>query len=247
MRVCFATFAALSCLLFFTCQRPTARVVGSTPAPPATQPRFQDSIPIVDEGRVIGPDVAAGYAPTIYQPLPTSDRRTPPPLPTAANQCDFVGEVWDFTGQDGCGLLVETTDGSLFNVAGLPQGYFLEGGTRIRFGFSYVEDGASVCMHEDAIIRITCMQLLRESSGFPYPIVCEVHKEPSEWIHELIQDLGALYVTRFPWRDERNVYLFETAAGQYLYDCRGFLLCQPKKNCLQFIEDFSQGELIYEG
>ncbi|MEL6276566.1 MAG: hypothetical protein AAFU03_15820, partial [Bacteroidota bacterium] len=84
-------------------------------------------------------------------------------------------------------------------------------------------------------------------SGFPRPIVCRTYDESSQWIYELIQDLRPTYITRFPWADERTVYLFETPSGQYLYDCRGFILCQPKKNCLKFIEDFSAGELIYEG
>lgn len=241
----FLTIGAIA-IVFLGCQRPTPTIVQS-PAPSLNNSLAEDTIPLHGDDILITPPLQSEYAPTVYQAYPSRATRNPPALPKSANTCDFVGEVWDYAGLDGCSTLVETTEGHLFNVAGLPQGYFLEAGSRIRFGFNYVEDGVSICMHEDAIIRITCIQTLRESSGFPRPIVCTSYDVPSQWIHELIIDLGATYVTRFPWKDDRLVYLFETPSGQYLYDCRGFLLCQPKRNCLQFIENFNLGKQIYAG
>jgi len=233
----------LTAILLVGCQRKTVR---PEVPPPKSKVYFDDQLPEVEHADILVP----ASIPTDYVPYPTRDRRTPPARPAAVNQCEYVGEVWDFVGLDGCGLLVETTGGSLLYVIGLPQGYYLEGGSRIRFGFNYAEEvdmEGKDCMHMDAAIRITCLQLLRSSSGFPRPIVCRPYDESSQWINELIRDLSPTYITRFPWAEDRTVYLFETPSGQYLYDCRGFILCQPKKNCLKFIEDFSAGELIYEG
>lgn len=229
----------------------------ATPAPtlardqPKTSPAPvpQDDyipLPVVDDGEENGPPRSSAYAPTEYVDLPAA--RPGPAQPTARNTCDFVGEVWDFAGEQGCQQVVETTEGYLFSVVKVPPGYYLEGGSRIRFGFEYDRSGQGPnCGADNANIRITCLQLLRSASGFPRPIVCHAHDEPSQWIHELIRDLGATYVTRFPWDGERVVYLFETPSGQYLYDCRGFILCQPPTNCLKFIEDFNAGTQIFEG
>lgn len=228
-----------------TCQRKTPLQQPAITYPSVTQ----EDLLVVPGTRPVLPTSSTTYAPIRYVDFPLKSNRNPTSfasLPPATNACEFIGEVWDFAGLDGCGYLIETTEGHIFRVSGLPQGYFLENGARIRFGFRYDEgDGTNDCPHQDAVIRITCMQGLRAASGFERPFVCESFDTPSEWIHELILDLGATYVTRFPWEDERVVYLFESPGGQFLYDCRGFLLCQPKQNCLKFIDDFSLGKQIY--
>lgn len=103
------------------------------------------------------------------------------------------------------------------------------------------------CANADAVIRITCKRLVRVSSGVPRPVICEAYDKPARWLHTLAKDYSATYVTRFPWKEGRYVYLMESPFGQYLYDCRGYLICKPRKNCLGFIEDFSAGVIIYEG
>lgn len=183
--------------------------------------------------------------PTVYQAYRSGPVELPP-LPRASNQCNSVAEVRDYTGLDGCGQLLETDEGHLLLVQGISGGYEILSGSRIRFGFEYINDAASICMTEDAMIRVTCVQQLREPSIFPRPIVCESHDRISEWLYELAQYHAANYITRVPWTDGRTAYFFESSEGQYLYDCQGYLLCKAPKNCLQFIDDLSQGVLIYE-
>lgn len=103
------------------------------------------------------------------------------------------------------------------------------------------------CGNADAIIRITCKRLLRVSSGLPRPILCESYDKPAQWLVSLARDYSATYITRFPWKEGRFVYLMESPFGQYLYDCRGYLICKPRKNCLGFVEDITKGVIIYEG
>lgn len=242
------------CLLTATCsrklQQTTTQAQSSTTSTaeraPGT-PKIDDQIPMVDDGTVNGPARSAAYAPTEYIDFPSPKAQHQGKRLSSSNGCNFVGEVWDFMGEGSCQQVIETTDGYLFSITGVPPGYFLEGGSRIRFGFNYDQITPDDCSPVDGSIRITCLQLLRAASGFPRPIVCRSYDEPSQWIHELTVDLSATYVTRFPWKDERLVYLFETPSGQYLYDCRGFILCQPPTNCLQFIEDFNKGVQIFEG
>lgn len=240
-------FLITTVLLATGCQRKTP---ASTPeSTPTSVTVVEEDLLIHNSSDPVGPQPAPEFAPIRYVDFPTKSNRDMSMinrLPPATNSCEFVGEVWDFANLDGCGYLLETTEGHIFRVSGLPQGYFLENGARIRFGFRYDEgDAVNDCPHQDAVIRITCMQGLRSSSGFERPFVCESFDKPSEWIQELILDLGATYVTRFPWDGDRVVYLFESPGGQFLYDCQGFVLCQPKQNCLKFIDDFSLGKQIY--
>ncbi|MEL7378235.1 MAG: hypothetical protein AAFN65_14945 [Bacteroidota bacterium] len=183
--------------------------------------------------------------PTVYQAY-KSGQRDLPPLPAASNRCETLAEVRDYTELDGCQQLLETDEGHLLAVQSITGGYELQSGARVRFGFEYVEDAVSICMAEDAIIRVTCVQQVREPSIFPRPIVCESHDRLSEWLYELAQFHAANYITRVPWTDGRTAYFFESSDGQHLYDCQGYLLCKAPRNCLQFIDDLSLGVLIYE-
>ena len=196
---------------------------------------------------LLGPFEPPKIPPTEYEPYLRRAATPAPELPPANNHCHLAAEVRNYDGVDGCGLMLETDAGNLFVVGADTRGEPLEAGTRISFGFEYMTDFAqSDCQNADAIVRILCRKLLRVSSGLPRPVRCESYDTPSQWLADLAEGLGANYITRFPWADERFVYLLETADGQYLYDCRGYLLCRPRKNCLSFIEDFSQGQLIYE-
>jgi len=84
------------------------------------------------------------------------------------------------------------------------------------------------CSNADAVVYVTCMRTLRVTSGLPRPVVCEAYDKPSQWLHDLATNFSATYVTRFPWKDGRYVYLLETPYGQYLYDCRGYMICKPR-------------------
>lgn len=212
---------------------------------PATPPK--PPLPVVDESSDLGPFLPPETPPTRYAPRTRRAVTPAPPLPTANNRCHQAVEVRNYDGQDGCGLLLETDDGNLFVVGNTPRGEPLEAGTRISIGYEYVRNPtASPCANADAVVHVTCMRLLRVSSGLPQPVVCESYDVPSEWLVNLARDYSATYITRFPWREDRYAYLLETPFGQYLYDCRGYLVCKPRKNCISFVDDASAGVVIYE-
>jgi len=197
-----------------------------------------------DNGPFLPPEIPA----TIYAPYLLRAETPSPPLPEPSNGCHLAVEVRNYDGIDGCGILLETDAGNLLLVGVPPRGDALEAGTRISIGYEYMDkyDGTD-CGNSDAVIRITCKRLLRVSSGVPRPVLCEAYDKPSAWLHGLARDYSATYITRFPWDDGRYVYLLESPFGQYLYDCRGYLICKPRKNCLGFVKDASAGVLIYEG
>ena len=211
-----------------------------------------------DGGAVVDPgtppdDFNGPFAPPLIPPTrfqePIRRATTPAPkLPRARNDCSIAVEVRGYDGLDGCGILLETDNGALLMAGTVPRGEPLEIGTRISIGFEYMRDfTGEVCPNADAVIRVLCMRLLRVSSGLPRPVVCEAYDAPPEWLYTFAKDYAATYVTRFPWKDDRYVYLIETPDGQYMYDCRGYLICKPRKNCLSFIDNFSDGKIIFEG
>lgn len=202
--------------------------------------------PLLEE--INGPYLEPEIPPTAYQPYLRREEVPAPALPLPNNTCHLAVEVRNYDGVDGCGILLESDEGNLFLVGATPRGDPLEAGTRISIGYELMRDfEGSNCANADAVIRITCKRLLRVSSGVPRPVVCEAYDKPDQWLYDLAVGYGATYVTRFPWKDDRFVYFLESPSGQYLYDCRGYQLCQPRKNCLSYIEDFSQGVVIYEG
>ena len=206
-----------------------------------------EDIPIVT-GDTNGPFQPPEIPPTVYAPFLRRANTPAPSLPVAKNQCHLAVEVRNYDGLDGCGLLLETDDGNLLLAGVPPRGEPLEAGTRLTIGYEYMKgyDGPN-CGNADAVIRITCKRLVRVSSGLPRPVVCEAYEKPGAWLHQLAKDYSATYITRFPWKEGRFVYLLESPFGQYLYDCRGYLICKPRKNCLSFVEDFNKGVVIYKG
>lgn len=194
-----------------------------------------------------GPYLPPVIPPTRYEPFLQRATSPKPALPRARNKCSLPVEVRNYDGLDGCGILLETDDGALLRVGIRPRGEPIEAGTRISIGFEYMQHfDASSCTNEDAVIRVTCMRLLRVSSGLPQTVVCEAYEKPAQWLVDAAKLTAATYITRFPWKEGRYVYLLESAEGQYLYDCRGYLICRPRKNCLSFIDNFSDGLIIYE-
>lgn len=236
------------CLLLASCGGPKPAVVTTGPAPVVEVMPVPVAADTIMAEPTVRESAPPAIPPTVYAPYLRRAETAGPALPIPANECHMAVEVRDYEGLDGCGILLETDGGNLFVVGNAPRGEPLEAGTRISIGYEYMKNFAGPdCGNADAVIRITCMRLLRVSSGIPRPIECEAYDKPSQWLADLARDYSANYITRFPWEDGRYVYLLETAMGQYLYDCRGYLICKPRKNCLGFIKDFSSGVLIFEG
>ncbi len=73
------------------------------------------------------------------------------------NKCDRKGIVKDYTGLDGCGLIIES-DGDRFEPAELPEGKTIKNGDIITFSYEKF-DGASICMTGE-LVKITCLEVI---------------------------------------------------------------------------------------
>lgn len=71
--------------------------------------------------------------------------------------CDRIGIVKDYTGLDGCGLIIESK-GEKFEPVSLPDGKSINNGDKISFSYTDF-DGAGICM-VGKMVNITCLEIL---------------------------------------------------------------------------------------
>ena len=158
--------------------------------------------------------------------------------PTSGN-CHLSGTVEDFSGLDGCRLLIVTASGEKLLPAEIePSDFKLEAGQKIRFSYEELEGQTSICMAEDKIVRITCIELAKnENQLYASPCQNEEKLKPGTWLAELQKKHQANQITKFPYKTDGWAYLLK-GKGYYLYDCQGTLIKGAK-----LAEDCMKGEI----
>ena len=167
-----------------------------------------------------------------------------------ANQeeCNLHGTVRDFSGLDGCGLLIELDNGDLLNPAVLPEGVSLRNGQRISFSYKVLPDRVSICMSEKAIVEITCLKEFRSGQTG-----CTDTENPFEvpWMDRAFDLHNPVQILKFTAGQEAR-YLFRAVGEEWLYDCHGTLVCHGKGNnedpCRKNeILPLGKGKIIWQG
>jgi PKD repeat protein len=70
--------------------------------------------------------------------------------------CNLTGTVKDYTGLDGCGLLIVLDNGEVLEPAEIIPNFLLKDGQRVRLGYTELTDHGSICM-AGKIVRIDCI------------------------------------------------------------------------------------------
>jgi PKD repeat protein len=84
--------------------------------------------------------------------------------------CSLTGTVVDYTGLDGCGLVIELDNGERLEPAEIVPNFVLKAGQRVRLSYTELRDWASICM-VGRIVRIDCItEILGDSckASFTY-------------------------------------------------------------------------------
>jgi len=77
--------------------------------------------------------------------------------------CSTFATVKDFTGLDGCTFLLILDNGDKYLPAEINDPNFvLKDQQRIKFGYKELKDQMSICMAEQKIVSITCIQVINE-------------------------------------------------------------------------------------
>jgi hypothetical protein len=165
--------------------------------------------------------------------------------------CSHTGTVKDFTGLDGCRLLIITEEGKKLLPASISDENFeLKAGQKIRFDYKE-SDGMSICMAEDMIVEITCIELVSDEGK--ETVNCPPVTSPfiTDWMRKAIEAYKPVQIVQYPFGSGSFVYLFK-GDNVYLFDCNTKLICEsPGKStdkCMQLINPGTQrGRILYQG
>ena len=165
--------------------------------------------------------------------------------------CEQMATVQDFSGLDGCGILIVLDNGDKYlPIADEFEGKKLQAGQKISFGYKEAEAMASICMAESKIIELTCLNILEE--GIPEKIPCDDINEPmsKEWMAKLLKSHQPEQVIKYNYRTDGWAYLF-TGKKVYLYDCQGTLICEnaegSTEECTKLVMPGAKGKIIWQG
>jgi|GEM_PF-2160127 len=90
--------------------------------------------------------------------------------------CSLTGTVMDYTGLDGCGLLILLDNGEVLEPVEIVPDFELKNGQRVHLAYTELKDRASICM-TGKIVRIDCIGELSTNyclaafSHYPIPWV----------------------------------------------------------------------------
>ncbi len=165
--------------------------------------------------------------------------------------CEVMGTVKDFTGLDGCGLLIELENGQLLNPVTLPEGVVLEDKQAIRFGYKKVDDMMGTCMREQAFVQVTCLEVVSSSETGTPDCVDTTNPFAVPWMDKAIDKHNPTQVIKYQFGGKWG-YLYKAIPTAYLYDCEGKLLCETNGDendeCHQlYLNRFNKGKVIWQG
>ena len=164
------------------------------------------------------------------------------------SKCTTNGTVQDFSGLDGCSLLIVLENGDKY----LPtnpevDGKVLKAGQNIQFGYKEGEDMVSICMSESKIVELTCLNILEEAP-IPEKIPCLDITKPMEvtWMAKMIKSHQPEQILKYAYRTDGWAYLFK-GKETLMYDCQGTLVCEKSESdCLKLVMPGAKGQIIWQ-
>ncbi len=125
---------------------------------------------------------------------------------------------------DGCGLLLQLRNYErLLPING--EEFNFKAGQKVRISY-LPSDAMSICMHEDQIVRLTCLQIMNLE-------LCKDAKEELyiAWIKEIISTWKPTTIDKYTYFGA-SIYHCKKMNDSRWYDCHGNLLSKQDKNIL---------------
>ncbi len=167
-----------------------------------------------------------------------------------STSCQEMGTVKDMRGLDGCQFLIITEEGAKLLPSRVPEDFTFQDGQQIKFGYQETEAMASICMAEDKIVEITCIELV--SAGTTDYVECLNIENPADvdWMVTAIDERAPTQIVKYRYRTNSWAYLFK-GKKTYLYDCKGALICESddatSARCMNKIGANKVGVVIWQG
>lgn len=138
--------------------------------------------------------------------------------------CQMEGKVIQMDGLDGCQWLIQTKDGQKL----LPQNaaeFALTDGQSVYFNYR-VFDGMSICMAEDLIVTLTCLEIRKVTE------CSDGGWEQIEWLRHLIEDEGVRKIDQFRAKDQLWYHITFQPDAYAWYNCHGQKICLSDQGCM---------------
>ena len=157
----------------------------------------------------------------------------------------FTVTAQDFSGLDGCGLLLVQDDGTKLLASNLD--YFspnAAAGDVMRVSYLEAGDMMSICMAEKKIVRLTCFEMVSKSDG------CQEMIDPYrvDWAKDIMEQLDPNKVELLVL-DDSKVYRFIGREETRIHDCDGRIVCRYKNEdpspCEGVIKRIAETRVIY--
>lgn len=142
--------------------------------------------------------------------------------------CGHAATAKDFAGLDGCGMLLVLESGEKLLAINLDEFTPLADGEQVRISYEKGEEMMSICMAEDAIVKVTC---LSRKSGTGWIVDCPAVIDPYrvEWMKQVMQEIDPRQVEEVRI-DGMRAYRFYSQTGMHIYSCQGQHLCTSTYN-----------------
>ena len=162
--------------------------------------------------------------------------------------CDQQGTIVDMTGLDGCKWMLVMDDGTKLLPQKWPDHFEPKDQLSVRFHFTEVKDMASICMAEDKIGTINCIEAL---TGKPAKPTCYNTVTPMDvkWMRVAMVKNGTKVIEKYQYLD-KYAYLFKGVnLTNDSYDCQGTLLCSyqevAQNACSQQVVSLGKAQIIW--
>ena len=170
--------------------------------------------------------------------------------PVISENCETVGSVIDYTGLDGCSLLIQLENGDLLNPVVIKGGFELKDQQVISFSYTKLEDAMSICMREKYQVEITCITELGKTPPGVDNCVDTDNPFAIKWMDHAIDLHNPNQVVKY--EDGKGwAYLFRSIPNSYLYNCKGKLICETKNDhdrCqMEHLAPLGEGKIIWQG
>lgn len=169
-----------------------------------------------------------------------------------SNVCDTHGIVVDMSGLDGCKWMLVTDAGNKLLPQKWPDGFEPKDKLSVSFHFTQVKDAMSVCMAEDMVVTVDCIEPIA-TTGKPVKPTCYNTVNPMEvdWMRVAMVKNGTNLIEKYHYLD-KYAYLFKGVnLDNDLYDCQGNLLCSYRETeqnaCSQQLGGLGGGTVIWRG
>jgi hypothetical protein len=165
--------------------------------------------------------------------------------PETGSACTYIVFARDYKGLDGCGMLLVQPDGSKLLATNLSEkAPGIKDGEMATVGFETLDDMASICMAEKAIVRLTCCDVLQQRSTCADMIDPYAEKWSEQVMHEMdprrVESLsiGGVQALRFTSQSEVR-----------MYSCHGQFLCTyahtDPSPCAELLAYVADVKIIY--